>query len=285
MSRPLAAWLPKFACWTTILCSAPISVCQGTASTNPKTSGSSYAPHLTFDVASIREAPQGDMSYINNPPQSSFYHSDRVPVWGLILNAYDIKIANLLTGVPGWAMTVRYDVTAKSDSATDEVLAKLSDLDAYAEKHHMLRALLADRFKLQMHSETRVSTTYELVTTAQTPNLMTPVVGDVARTVSTCDIHFPAKGREIQSRGCPFPILLSTLRQEFGTDIVDHTGLSGMYAYHLMWAPADMPIREVEERYPNLRDAVREQLGLELKPTKGPVTFWVVDHIERPTPN
>jgi uncharacterized protein (TIGR03435 family) len=37
--------------------------------------------------------------------------------------------------------------------------------------------------------------------------------------------------------------------------------------------------------YPPLKDAVREQLGLELKPTKGPVTFWVVDHIERPTSN
>jgi len=67
-----------------------------------------------------------------------------------------------------------------------------------------------------------------------------------------------------------------------GTNVVDHTGLSGMYAYHLMWNWSTRPPQDDEERYPNIPDAVREQLGLELKETKGPVTFWVIDHIERP---
>jgi len=52
---------------------------------------------------------------------------------------------------------------------------------------------------------------------------------------------------------------------------VDHTGLSGMYAYHLMWNWSTRPPQDDEERYPNIPDAVREQLGLELKETKGPV--------------
>ena len=53
-----------------------------------------------------------------------------------------------------------------------------------------------------------------------------------------------------------------------------------------MWWPAQLPEgAPSDDKYPPLKDAVRDQLGLELKPTKGPVTFWVVDHVERPTPN
>jgi uncharacterized protein (TIGR03435 family) len=59
-----------------------------------------------------------------------------------------------------------------------------------------------------------------------------------------------------------------------------------MYAYHLMmWSGSSRTLQDGEERYPDLVDALREQLGLELKKTKGPVTYWVVDHVERPTPN
>ena len=286
--RTLVSRSPKIAVSCAILCGTSIASCQNPAASTSGISGlsePSYIPHLAFDVASIREAREGNMSYIDNPPQSSFYHAERALAWGLILNAYDIKIASLLKGVPNWAMTIRYNVTAKSESATDDALTKLSDSDFLVEKHHMLRGLLTDRFRLQIHPETRVAATYELVATARMTDLMTPVQGEVARTVSTCDRHYSRKGVEVESKGCPFPILLSTLRQELGSEVIDHSGLSGMYAYHLMWAPADMPIRDGEDRFPSIRDAVREQLGLELKQTKGPVTFWVVDHIERPTQN
>jgi uncharacterized protein (TIGR03435 family) len=70
-----------------------------------------------------------------------------------------------------------------------------------------------------------------------------------------------------------------------GTDIIDHTGLSGMYAYHLMWNPFPGATQYGDDRYPEFQDAVSEQLGLKLKGTKAPVVFWVVDHVERPTPN
>ena len=284
--RVLASRISKAVVWNAIFCGS-WSLCQNVSGNpeTPSTTGTTYTPHMVFDVASIRESGEGNMSYTDNEPKSSIYHAERIPIWALILNAYDVKIANLLKNVPDWAMTVRFDVMAKSDSSTDEALAKLSDSDFLAEKHHMLRGLLAERVKLQIHSETRMSTTYELVTTARAAKLMTPVHGEVARTVSTCDTHFSRKGRDIDSKGCPFPHILSVLQQELGTNVVDHTGMSGMYAYPLMWSSASVMPQGDEERYPHIMDAIREQLGLELKQTKGPVTFWVVDHIERPTPN
>ena len=290
MFRMMASVLCKLVVCSVILCGASTSFCQyvpsGGAKT-PGTEGSTYTPHLAFDVVSIHESGEGRWSYIDNVPKTSFFEAVRVSPWGLILTAYNLKIVNLLKNLPPWAMTTRFDVTAKSDSSTDEALAKLSDSDFYAEKHHMLQGVLAERFKLQIHPETMVSTVYELVTTPQTAKLMTPVQGDVAKTVSTCNIHFSKESAEIESKGCPFPALLSSLRGELGTDVVvDHTGLSGMYAYHLMWSrPSSMPLRDGEDRYPEIVDAMREQLGLELKKTKAPVTFWVVDHIERPSAN
>jgi len=291
----------EFVSWRAILCGALIFVCQSASLSCQSTSvsgsaantdvrTSTYHPHLTFDVASIREASdrdKGGMSYIDNPPQNSFFHAEKVGLWGLILGVYDIKIVGQLQNLPNWAYDTRYTITAKSDPSTDEALAKLSERDAKAEKHHMLQMLLAERFHLQIHPETRTSNTYELITTSRTAKLMMPVQGEVGKTVSTCSMHFfRDKGAEVDSKGCPFHIFFQDLEQNLGTDVLDRTGMTGMYAYHLMWWPAQLPQGAAsEDRYPSLKDAVHEQLGLELKPTKGPVTFWVVDHIERPTPN
>jgi uncharacterized protein (TIGR03435 family) len=290
--------LSEVVSWRAILCGALIFVsqsgslsCQSTSvngPAKPHMGASTYHPHFTFDVASIREyRSNGGMRYVDNMPHNSYYHAEGVGLFGLILGAYDLKIAEQLENLPHGAHDTLYTIDAKSDAATDEALAKLSDDDALAEKNHMLQVLLAERFHLQIHSETRMSNTYELITTSRTAKLMTPVQGDVGKTISTCDMHFfRDKGSEIDSKGCPFDLFVNYLKQYLGANILDHTGMTGMYAFHLMWWPAQLLERDPSaDRYPPLKDAVREQLGLELKPTKGPVTFWVIDHFERPTPN
>lgn len=272
-----------------VLCLAlpALARAQATART-PGTAGSSYTPHMTFDVASIREyRSSGGMRYVDDMPHNSYYHAEGVSLWGLILGAYDLKIAEQLENLPHGAHDTLYTIDAKSDTATDAALEKLSDNDALAEKNHMLQVLLAERFHLQIHPETRTSTIYELITTNRTAKLMTPVQGDVGKTVNTCTSHFSRdKGAEIDSKGCPFHIFFQELEQNAGTDVLDRTAMTGMYAFHLMWWPAQLPEGDPSaDRYPPLRSAVRDQLGMELKPTKGPITFWVVDHVERPTPN
>jgi uncharacterized protein (TIGR03435 family) len=264
---------------------------QGKSVSPPATPGSgtsAYHPQLTFDVASIREyRSDGGMRYIDSPTHNSRYHAAGTALWGMILFAYDIKIVDQLENLPHWTHETLYTIDAKSDMPTDEALEKLSDGDAVAEKRHMLQVLLAERFHLQIHSERRTGNSFELITTARTAKLMMPVQGDGVKTMSTCTMYFHRdKGAEVNSKGCPFSIFLSDLQQNLGTDVLDRTGMTGAYAYHLMWWPAQAPQGDTaEDRYPPLKDAVREQLGLELKPTQGPMTFWVVDHVERPTPN
>jgi uncharacterized protein (TIGR03435 family) len=277
----------KAVVWTAVFCQSSVLFCQGSSVKlkNPDTAGSTYTPHMSFDVTAIHESRSGDFGSVNNAPKSSFYHVERVPLFALIMSAYGLKLKSLLKNAPDWTMTTEYDVTAKSDPSTDEVLATLSDRNFHAEKDHMLRGLLAERFKLQIHPEMRQSTIYELVATERTAKLMTPVHGDSADTVKTCAPRPSPKGVEIESKGCPFPIIVSILRQAMDATVVDHTGLSGMYAYHLGWTPSELLQQDGGEYYPKILDAIHEQLGLELRKTQGPATFWVVDHIERPTPN
>ncbi len=273
--------------WITVVCGAPILFGQSTA--DHETQGSiktAYTPHLAFDVASIREDHRADGSYFDDAPKSSGFIAHGVTVTVLIMGAYDLHILSLLKGLPDWAMNPRYDISAKSDAATDEALAKLNQDDFRAEKRHMLQVLLAERFSLRIHPETTQSTTYELVATARAAKLMTPVYGEVGATIGTCAPHFVHhKGWEFDSKGCPFSFLVGNMRQDLGTNVIDHTGMTSLYAYHLMYKPALVTPPDDEEWYPDIVHAVRDQLGLELKKTQGPVTSWVVDHIEPPTPN
>ncbi len=290
MLHLLACVLPRLIVWSAMLCGSCFALCQNTSVSRPvmpKIGTSGSHPHLTFDVASIREYREdGSMRYVDNAPHDSVFHAEGIGLTGLILYAYGLNASQLLENMPSWASRSLYTIRAKSDRSTDEALTKLSDRDADAEKRHMIQLLLSERFHLQIHPELRTSTTYELVTTPRAAKLMTPVHGDLAKTVSTCSQHFSRlKGVEIDSKGCPFHILFDTLQQDLGTDILDRTGMTDVYAFHLTWWPTPLTPPSDVDRYPAVTDAVREQLGLELKKTKGPVTYWVVDHIERPTPN
>jgi uncharacterized protein (TIGR03435 family) len=285
LAAPIST-ISRIVSWNALLCGSLV-LCQSVPEkpSTPAASQSSDATHLTFDVVSIHEWRGSGMRYIDNVPRSSFYQAHGVSPIGLILAAYNIKAVPFPKDVPAWATTTQYEVLAKSDAATDEALFKLSDSESYSAKRVMLQQVLADRFKLQIHSETAASSVYELNITPRAAKLMMPIQGEVGKTITTCNTRFSEKGMEVDSKGCPFSILLGVLTAELDTPIVNHTGFTGMYAYHLMWSRPSTRAREDTERYPQLEDAIRDQLGLDLKSTKGPVTIWVVDHIERPSPN
>jgi uncharacterized protein (TIGR03435 family) len=242
---------------------------------------------MTFDVVSIHESRGETLGYTNTQPKKSYFHSQMVTPFTLILYAYDLTSYGQLEDAPEWARTTNYDVTAKSDPSADEILAKLSDKDSQSEQDHMLQVMLSDRFKLRIHPVVKGSTTYELFATQRTPKLMTPFHGDSAKTISTC-APVPSKaGLEMNSKGCPYSALLGYLSQSLGSTVVDHTGLSGMYEFDIKWGWTRVP--EGVESYPNILFAIPEQLGLQVKQDKasgnGSSTVWVIDHIERPTPN
>jgi uncharacterized protein (TIGR03435 family) len=140
----------------------------------------------------------------------------------------------------------------------------------------MLQSLLADRFKLRLHYETREQPIYELVV-AKGGLKLKPLPPD----------QRPGGGRfvrgEIALNGRSVATLAHFLTQFAGRSVVDKTSLAGNYDIDLKWTPDDQ--QGTPDAGPTLFTALQEQLGLKLISAKGPVQVLVVDHAERPSEN
>jgi uncharacterized protein (TIGR03435 family) len=65
--------------------------------------------------------------------------------------------------------------------------------------------------------------------------------------------------------------------------VVDQTGLIGFYDFTLHWT--SYPDPETGDTAASFRQALRDQLGLELKPTRAPIDVLILDHVDHPTEN
>ena len=139
----------------------------------------------------------------------------------------------------------------------------------------VLRGLLAERFKLRAHPESREMPIYALVTTTNGPRL-TPCSDPKASSRY-------APGRIL---GCdppvPMPRLLQFLSSETGRPVFDKTGLAAP-TFELRWLPANA--EPATDSPPGLFTAIQEQLGLKLEPQRGSVETLIVDALEPPSPN
>ena len=283
----------------TLLACAGASLGQATGAVN-STTGAAYVPTMTFDVASVRESKQDpDLPHIVGggfSPHSSNLHLENVQLYYLLTMAYGVDI-HQLQGLPDWGWT-SYNIQAKSDSAADEKLAKLSDKDALAEMQHMMQALLAERFNLKVHWTTQGGNIYDLVLAKGGSKLrpagsMPPPpeelkwLGDSKTPPS---IHQQGDGRlgyEFYGHDCPIEDLAHMIGSMMNRDVVNKTGLTGKFDFHIQYhdtTPHDNG-NEDPTVWPPLTDALEDQLGLKLETAKGPVRLLVVDHVEKPSPN
>jgi uncharacterized protein (TIGR03435 family) len=136
----------------------------------------------------------------------------------------------------------------------------------------MLQTLLAERFKLAIHRETKERTAYSLVVGKDGPRLHEVEAG---------------AGRTTDGRGflsaqkMSMSQLADSLSKALGVPVLNMTGIKGLFDIELKWAQD-----EYSANGPSIFTVVQEQLGLKLEPRKGPVEIIVVDHAERvPTGN
>jgi uncharacterized protein (TIGR03435 family) len=150
----------------------------------------------------------------------------------------------------------------------------------------MIQSILADRFKLSTHKETRIDAVYELTVAKDGAKLKKAEADDkLGRRI----------GRGILGGTMPLPVLAASLSQSLDRPVVDKTDLSGNYTFTLTYTPEigqaarfgapapDAP--PTESGPPSIFTALREQLGLELKSARGPVDVLVIDHAEKPDAN
>lgn len=183
-------------------------------------------------------------------------------VRGLIREAYGLKVYPLSRGSDVLS-TDRYDLIAKvSPNASKE------------QRMLMLQALLAERFKLVVHRETKELPTYALVLGKNGPK---------SRAVE--DDGSPAEagsgdGHRIKAHHISMKLLAATLQGYIGDTVVDQTGLTGLFDLNL-----DFNVDESKSfEGPTIFEAV-QQVGLKLEARKGPVEVIVIDHVEKPSVN
>jgi uncharacterized protein (TIGR03435 family) len=212
-----------------------------------------------------------------------------------------------IAGGPGWVNADRFNVQAKA------VGGVVRGTEAARRIQLMLQTLLADRFKLVVHHETRQLPIYALEFARRDRKLgpmlrRSPV--DRAVLPANPDVPLPTFGTpkcEVEGPPCSpglgiggfkgnamtMPELTVFLSKWLDRAVSDRTGLTGSFDVELGFSPEGLtgilPRPPGVERPPNdnpsIFIAVDEQLGLKLESTKGPVDVLVIDHAEKPTEN
>jgi uncharacterized protein (TIGR03435 family) len=247
-------------------------------------SATTAAPAAAFDVASVRPnttADQHTHSSIYNSWTNSKFTATNVPLKMLLEFCYDVPQSRLMGG-PGWIDSTTFDIEAKSDSVVDEQMASLPPEQAKEQKREMVRSLLADRFKLAVHTETRTMPVYALVVAKGGAKLKADTKGNY---VGTGRNTITVRGGDNS-----VAILADKLSEEAGRMVVDKTGITGQYDMVLRWTPEDQPPPMLNGQPdpnapPGLFTAIQEQLGLKLESSQGAVPVQVIDHVEMPSEN
>ena len=219
---------------------------------------SQQSPLPKFEVASVK--PNKSQGVMDLGGANEKFHALRISLEGLIEYASNIN-HNEMVG-PAWLGSETYDIEAKPERPVSIALIR-----------QMLQTLLADRFKLKVHTETKELPVYVLVAAKNGPRLR-EAPADEEPSLRRTPGHIVAENEPISEfihafRGNFFvPGLLDR-------PVIDTTGLKGRYDFTLEWAQHDT------DSGPSLFTALQEQLGLRLVAQKGPVEILVIDHVEK----
>lgn len=248
------------------------------AQTNASASQATKLPALEFEVAAIK--PHASSESMNGgwrfTPDS--FSASNLTLKALIFNAYNLKNDSQLRGLPKWGRTDEWDVDAKIGGESLQELQKLDRQQSYEEKRMMLRKLLAARFGLKIHRQTRDLPIYELTIAKGGCKMTAAATSEKEGWWSSGSGRF--HGRDVGADALAYSLSSSA---EVGRLVVDKTGLTGKYDITLKWTPEGK--QETADSGPSLFTALQEQLGLKLVSAKGPVDTIVVDHVEKPSPN
>jgi len=343
-------------CWFLVLCALFLTAClgisvraQGAEQDWERAAGGAQQ----FEVASVRESKAGSQSNSNftldgngnaywamdkdvkTAPEGGLFRSTNQPLMRYVIFAYKLNgteelalrfgyWAGLGMNVPTWVKDKRFDIVARAPGAATKDQMRL-----------MMQSLLAERFKLAVHKETREAPVFALTleksgtvgpqlrahpandtcattvypdaagvsgdaekngaqkSAAATDRIQTLPIpcGMIARLPPSAPGRHRIGGRDVTLAMVAESLPGQTGMAVFPRPVIDRTGLSGSFDFSLEWTQEiarDMavgPNAQGEAPGPSMAQAMKQQLGLKLESTKGPVELLVIDHVEQPTAN
>jgi uncharacterized protein (TIGR03435 family) len=234
-----------------------------------------------FEVASVKpvEGSRGTMyNFSSSGPRVRYI---AYAATQLVMEAYNVRNYQVIfppTAAPpsgGEYGTAYYDIEAKAEGGR----ARSRD-----EFRPMLQTLLADRFKLRAHRETKEIPAYALLVAKGGPKFKesSPNATESTQTVVS------GRNQSITASKTSMDELAQMIGGAFALDrpVVDRTGLAGAYDFKIEASPEwRMKGDDSDLRNISIFTAVQEQLGLRLASQKAMIEVLVVDHVEKPSPN
>jgi uncharacterized protein (TIGR03435 family) len=213
-----------------------------------------------FDIATIKpHDPSGGV--LAGTSISPRRYSGVGSLRSLIQTAYGVQDYQV-SGGPSWVNTDLFEVDGRAANPTPHDQMML-----------MLQTLLAERFKLAIHRETKVVPIYALVAAKNGPKLQEVKDKDKIGAMSA--------GRGMLRGQMTLTDLARYLSSSAGRPVVERTGLTAGFEINLRWSPDNSP----DAPGASLFTAIQEQLGLKLESAKGPIETLVIDHAEKPSGN
>jgi len=261
-------------------------------------------PSLTYDVATIKPS-DPSQPYAGETLRRYIASAYGVPIpWGAPATVF---AGSQVVGGPAWIDKDKYDIKGKAPDELRAAMQKMSHDEHDAAVNTMQQALLADRFHLKVHFETREMPVFEMIPAKGGLKIAQAVpVGDKADTAEGQKDKVPAGSMNmfirmngtatLEGRSATMEMFLNALRGESpdvaGRQIVDMTGFKGTFDLK-DFSFSGVPLPNAHEAgvstndpdAPSLSQALEQQLGLKLVPAKGQVEVVVIDSIDRPTEN
>src|SRR5262245_18864286 len=189
-----------------------------------------------------------------------------------------VSYGGLIAGGPAWVRSDRFAVQAlMPEGSTEYTFGQFMNGES-PQLDVMIRNLLADRFHLMVHRETKDVPGYTLVVGKNGPKIRPATAGDVPPRAQRGAA--PGGTRRVAGRTTMtyIALMLGVITRR---PVVDQTGLTGEFVFELEYAPDDAP--PGESSAPSVFTAVQEQLGLKLESGKVPAEVIVIDRVEKPS--
>lgn len=271
--------------------------------------GNTNAVAPTYEVISIKPTKSdGKVMRLKLMFSPDGFEAEGVTLQTLIREAYGVQ-DNQISGAPNWVNSEKYDIELKTAKSAPDEPQKLSPDQGKLVMQGTLRTLLADRFKLKLHLETKELQQYALVVAEDGPKLQQAKPGDTyPNGIKGRDglgrpglMHMDMAKGLLTAQGLGMTDLAGYLSRQLNATVLDKTALTGNYDFTLHWAPDESQLamfkglptgqHEIdntsapESSGPSIFTALQEQLGLELKSQQGPAQILVIDHAEAPSEN
>lgn len=228
-----------------------------------------------FEAASIKLAdPVSPETSWNSGPGMLRIHG--MTLKNLVVAAYNVKDYQV-TGGPKWVDATRFDILGKLAAGGSP------NKDAKMQMDRMraaVRALLAERFHLVLHNETKLGPGYVMIV-AKSGLRLKPLEKSEGMSTSSGRGRLTAKGASMENIA---DVLAAELRQP----VMNRTKVEGVFDFRLNWAPDIAPdtarLDQAAERQagPSLFTALQETAGLKLEAQKLPIQLLVIDRAEKP---